>query len=90
MSRTASRYYAFAMALTNLCAALLLAGMFAVNAMYAYASLFVTLFAPLAALSFALIACMWVVRAYVPAQPLTRIHRPHFALFTRWRSAHSH
>jgi predicted outer membrane lipoprotein len=85
MSKTTARYYALGMALTNLCAAVLLAAMFGLNALYNYPSVFVTIVAPLGAASFAIIACMWTVHAYArgprreqrTALPLTHLRVAH-------------
>lgn len=65
MSTRAARWYASAMATTNLLVALMLLAMFAVNSAYGGANLFVAMFAPLASTAFAIISIMWAVAACI-------------------------
>ena len=65
MSATASRYYALAMAFTNLMAAFLLLMMCIVNSTYGSPNLLVTLLGPLVTAVFAIISIMWIVDAFV-------------------------
>lgn len=65
MSVTASRYYALAMALTNLMAAFVLLLMCIVNIGYGSPNIFITLIGPLATAVFAIISVVWILHAFV-------------------------
>lgn len=86
---------ALSMGLLNLCAALILLGMCAINAAYHWPNLFVTFAAPLGAAFFFVLTIVWVFECMrrwrsVPRQPtILPRHAAHPHRLWRWSRAAS-